>query len=299
VREDIEMPIDYRASHVAAGKGKNYKASFSRGSHRGLIWDLEKQVLNDVINEFMPHRPIAHLDFACGTGRIATHLEDKTAMSVGVDVSPEMLRIAREDLRHSRIVEADLTRNDVLTEEKFDLITAFRFFPGAQADLREQVMAILAKHLKVGGYLIFNNHRNMSSLLYRGMRLLGRPGGREGMNYGEVVSLVSGAGLRIRKLYGLGLIPWANDHLILPKLFYAVESVVSQRGILRNLCVNNVFVCSRQPPVRSEEHPAMLMHCEEGKGRDLRGDETGVPNEANRTRGYGSKGKTPLLRVTV
>jgi len=127
-----------------------------------------------------------------------------------------MLEIARERVPGAEIVEADLTRDDVLGDATFDLITAFRFFPNAQPDLRRDAMAALVRHLDRDGLLVFNNHENASSLLYRLSRLSGR-GGRRGMARAEVDDLVAAAGLEIVGTRAIALLPLTERHPILPR----------------------------------------------------------------------------------
>ncbi len=49
----------------------------------------------------------------------------------------------------------------------------------------------------------------------------------------------------------------------------------------------------------SGEYPKIAAMAKKEKARIYWGDETGVQNEANMVRGYGPKGKTPVLRVTA
>ena len=151
------MSIDYRFSHMCPGKGRSYHSSFQNSAHRSIIWALEKQILNDIMSYYFSNRHvIAHLDFACGTGRILEYLQNKVKISVGVDISSEMLGVARNNLKACRLIEADLTKNDVLRNEQFDIITAFRFFPNAQPDLRKEVIGCLVTHLKKDGLIILS-----------------------------------------------------------------------------------------------------------------------------------------------
>ncbi|MGB7328003.1 MAG: class I SAM-dependent methyltransferase, partial [Rubripirellula sp.] len=127
---------DYRHSHLGADKAKSYNNLFQDNPYRKILWQFERQVVDRVIAE-LGQRPLRHLDFACGTGRVVAHVESHDHLhSTGVDISPDMLNEARKHVGHSTLVEADLTRDDVLAEKRFDLITAFRFFPNAQGELR-------------------------------------------------------------------------------------------------------------------------------------------------------------------
>jgi len=49
----------------------------------------------------------------------------------------------------------------------------------------------------------------------------------------------------------------------------------------------------------AEEYPRVAAMAKKEKAEIYWGDETGVQNEANRIRGYGLKGKTPVLKVTA
>jgi len=59
------------------------------------MWDLEQAALRDLIGALKPRRA---LDFACGTGRIASFVENafpELAID-GIDISESMLDVARK-----------------------------------------------------------------------------------------------------------------------------------------------------------------------------------------------------------
>ena len=246
------MVESYRESHMEPGRGSSYDRVFRENAHRAIIWELEQRAMDDVVRRFFADRPIRHLDFACGTARIVCYLEDRAIQSTGVDVSPSMLEVARANVRKAEILHADLTRENVLGQRQFDLITAFRFFPNAEPALRRDAMAALVKHLAPGGYIVFNNHTNQSSMLNRLCRLLCR-GGTLGMTQAEVDELVAAAGLKIEKVYPIGLMPATERHLFMPRqVLRAIERMASACGVFRGLSQNLIFVCGRAPPGRDE-----------------------------------------------
>ena len=49
-----------------------------------------------------------HLDFACGTGRIAATLQERVTKTTGVDISAEMLSVARNRLPGAELVCGDM-----------------------------------------------------------------------------------------------------------------------------------------------------------------------------------------------
>jgi SAM-dependent methyltransferase len=249
------MYENYRESHKEPGRGSSYDRAFRENAHRAIIWELEKRAIDDAVRRFFADRPIRHLDFACGTARILCYLEDRAIQSTGVDVSPSMLEVARANARKAEILHADLTRQDVLGQRQFDLITAFRFFPNAEPALRRDAMAAIVKHLAPSGYVVFNNHMNQSSLLNRFGRLLCR-GGTMGMAQAEVDELVATAGLKIEKVYPIGLLPATERHLFMPRqVLRAIERMASACGVFKGLSQDLIFVCGRAAPLAQARGP--------------------------------------------
>lgn len=236
---------DYRDSHQNPKKGVEYHAKFSKNPHRSMIWAIEKTVLSNLVASLFNGVPFRHLDFACGTGRIVEHLRAQAQLSVGVDVSESMLVVARSRLPDCELINADITRADVLGGRKFDLITAFRFFPNAQDELRRDAIGRLVDHLDSNGYLVFNNHKNHSSLAYRVGRILtSRPLGE--MREKEVEEMLTAAGLRVVCTYHMGVIPSTDKYRIAPvRVLDWFERRLAKLPSLRSLASNVVYVCSR------------------------------------------------------
>ena len=239
------VPADYRRSHLDPGKGESYQDAFARNPYRSMIWGLEKRILDRLLDTDFEGRPIRHLDFACGTGRILAYVADRAEVSVGVDVSPSMLAVAKAGAGRSELIEADLTASDVLGDRGFNLITAFRFFPNAQPSLREEAMRVLLKHLSPGGWLVFNNHKNSGSFKARLARLR-RRGGTEGMSAAEVRALLDGNGLKIARQRSIGIAPASERHLLLPAaLLRPLEAFLSDRPFLRGWGEDVIYCCRR------------------------------------------------------
>lgn len=245
--------MSYRASHEAPGKGESYHASFSEDPYRRLIWDLEKGILDRIARERRSRGRLRHLDFACGTGRVLSHLAAAADESVGVDVSASMLAVARASAGRSEIVQADLTRSDVLGERLFDLITAFRFFPNAGPSLRSDAMRVLAKHLAGGGRLVFNDHRNASSLQFRLARLR-RCGGFDGMTLDAARELIAAHGLEIENVRALGFNPFSDEHPVLPPAWLRpIESYLCRWGRFWRWGSNVIFICRKAGRLGAKE----------------------------------------------
>ena len=245
----METPVSntpYTNRHK--GRGPDYHDSFSPevNAYRAMVWRLEQRVLNQILPKHLGHEGIAHLDFACGTGRILGHFRAKVSSATGVDVSSSMMEIARQVAPGSDLIEADLTQNDVLGERQFDLITAFRFFPNAEPDLRLAAFRILSRHLAPRGILVFNNHKNRNSLARRISRLLGREVAKGTMTHSEVEALVAGAGLRIVEVIPLAILPVTQNHSILPTfILEPVEQWIGGLSSLAPIAQDIVYVCAR------------------------------------------------------
>lgn len=248
--------LDYRSSHLAAGKGEEYDRRFVENPHRAMMWRFEQEILDGILTTRLSRTEIRHLDFACGTGRILAHFEQRSVRSVGVDLSASMLSVARQRIETAQIIEADITRDDVLSGERFNLITAFRFFPNAGVELRAEAMRALLAHLDPDGYLVFNNHLNSSSTMLRLARLVGQSRGL-GMTTIEVDRMVEGAGLEIVEIHHLGILPSNDRYLFLPlSVVQRVERWAMRYRVFRRLSQNLIYVCRPKSSERVRDQMA-------------------------------------------
>lgn len=242
------MTWSYRDSHMH--KGAEYEESFHTIPHRAMMWRLEQRAIESLVRRFLPGGVGDYLDFACGTGRVLALLSPRATRATGLDISPTMLEVARGQAPAAEIICGDLTREPLLGNRQFDLITAFRFFPNAEDDLRREAMERLATHLRPGGILILNNHRNPHSSVRIALRALGRegeePAGSRLMRHAEVADLVGAAGLRIVRQEPLGSIPMDEGYFYGPPgLVEASERLLSRIPLTWRLAQNVVYACRR------------------------------------------------------
>ena len=232
------------------GRGPDYHETFSPqvNPYRAMVWRLEQRALDAVRREYLTSGSVAHLDFACGTGRILEHFREHVASATGIDVSSSMMEVARRVAPHAELIEADLTQHDVLGDRSFDLVTAFRFFPNAESDLRQAVMSVLARHLSPTGVLVFNNHKNRNSLRRRLSRLRGRGGVAGTMTHEEVEALLPRAGLRVVKVIPLAIVPLSEKRVVLSvRVVEPFERMIGGRAALAGLAQDIIYVCRRAP----------------------------------------------------
>lgn len=227
---------DYRNTHVGPKSwAKDYDAKlFSPGSFDAAIWKREQLLLDRILQQHAG-RPGNYLDFACGTGRVLSHVAQHFQTAVGLDISDTMLAVARDRVPGATLVQGDATRNPaVLDGRRFDFITAFRFFLNAQPSLRDEAMAFLASALADRhSRLLFNVHGNRYST--RALLAAKAKITREqfaSMSVRESIGLAARHGLEVIDWYGIGsydkallnVMPlrmwdWAERAAPLPKRF--------------------------------------------------------------------------------
>lgn len=235
---------DYRLSHQADGKGKAYHAKFIDNPYRAMVWGYEKSVLLTAAARHLGSR-FSHLDFACGTGRMLELFQNVAARQTGVDVSESMIGVAREKMPEVELILSDITKEDRLRGRQFDLITAFRFFPNAQDELRDEAARALADLLAPNGILLFNNHKNRYSALYMAARLLRK--GQRDMTEAEVGEMLDRSGLEIVESRHFGVVPGRETFWLLPiPLLRRLETWLGGIGLLRHFATNQIFVARRK-----------------------------------------------------
>lgn len=245
------MTDSYRQHFCAQGAGQAYdEGQYAHGSYWDLLWVIERSVLDRIVEQLVAGGRVgSYLDFACGTGRVLAHLEDRFDSAVGIDVSEEMLERARRRVRRARLLQTDITLGGV-PEGRYHFITAFRFLLNAEPTLRVAALEALAKRLSDReSLLVVSAHGNPFSfkLLVQPMKWMrARLGGRPDENYlrsAEVHRLLAAAGLEVVERYGMGLLPWRLWKMMPRCVAPAVEGVLMKVPGLWRLGVNQIFVC--------------------------------------------------------
>ncbi len=241
--------ISYTESHKYQSKGAEYEQYYQTQAWQKFLWSREQQIILKILEKYFARSDVHLLDFACGTGRIAGLLEDRVTTSTGVDVSGSMLAVAREKLKRTQIIEADITAENILKPRKFNLITAFRFFLNAEPELRRAAIRALVDLLDDEGYLVFNNHQNLGSpwtkLLYRRHRRKNPEGIFNVMSIQEMEQLAREAGLAIVEIFPVGFFHPPRVPVSCG-LNRAIDTVVSMLTCLNRFCESPIAVCRRR-----------------------------------------------------
>lgn len=196
---------DYRNSHLH--RGDDYDRNIYGSPFDAYMAQMERVHLERIIPKLFPGNIPRYLDFACGTARITEIISGFAREAVGVDISESMLEEAKTKCPTIEFVHADLTQDDSLDLGQFDLLSSFRFFGNAQTALRHQVLAVLARLVKPGGYLVINNHRNpwaLATLLHRAT------GGKADMNltHAMLCAMLCQHGFQVVRSYPIGVWLW-------------------------------------------------------------------------------------------
>ncbi len=132
------------------------------------------------------------IDLGCGTGRLLITLAKRGYETTGVDLSPEMLRVAAEKATLEKLqvslIQANLTDLDGIPNATFDYAACLFSTLGMVlgADYRRRVLAHTLRILKPGGTFILHVHNrwfsfwNPDGRRWLGRDILGRSVGERG-----------------------------------------------------------------------------------------------------------------------
>ncbi|MCQ1536891.1 methyltransferase domain-containing protein [Methanosarcina sp. KYL-1] len=251
---ESDLVEDYRNSHISDEISHDYEYKiYSKNSYDSIIWNFEKKILAKYFYLLKDQNGIIdYMDFACGTGRIISYIESLSAINenlVGVDVSDSMLKIAESKLTHSKLINADLTVDDVLEMQKFDLITSFRFVLNAQPELRDLAIKLIHDKLKNNhSFLIFNVHGNKYSYRLITYVIARSLWGRRlnHLSYWETEKIVEKYNLKIVSFYGIGFVPKVLYRFFPSGILCHVDSLLQRIPFIKYLAYDLVFICQKQ-----------------------------------------------------
>jgi ubiquinone/menaquinone biosynthesis C-methylase UbiE len=212
-----------------------HSESVARNYDAGLTGSSLFQIDQAYVERHCP-TPGRLLDLGCGTGRLLVALARRGYRVLGVDLSPEMLRVAAEKAAAAGVsvdlLRANLTELDALRDGAFDyaacLFSTLGMVRGA--DNRRQAVGHAFRVLRPGGVFVLHVHNrwfnfwNPEGRKWLLRDLWGRGDGERGdrtmpthqgvagltlhlFTRGEAVRLLNGAGFRVREVRPVGLRP--------------------------------------------------------------------------------------------
>ena len=93
------------------------------------------------------------IDLGCGNGALSEALKERGLSVIGIDSSPEQLRIARENHPDIGFIEADAASFTV--PEPVDVIFSNAVFHWIDKDRQDDMLSSVSKALRKGGQLVF------------------------------------------------------------------------------------------------------------------------------------------------
>ena len=245
------MSAGYRERFVKGEEAAHYdRVVYAPGTVSDVLWKVESKILSNLVDEVREtHERMDYLDFACGTGRIISFLEDKVDTATGIDVSQAMLDLAADKVTDAALVCKDITSENDPIEAKYDLITAFRFMLNAEPSLRKAALRRLAMRLKgPDSVLLVNTHGNPVShkalfLPYHWLR--GALTGHKS-NYittRKAVAEIKEAGLEVERIIGMGFISQKLYTVFGSSLCLAIERHLAGTPLLQTFGVIQLYVC--------------------------------------------------------
>ena len=151
--QDLQNLEEVRQSR--ADKAAEYEQSNSQALKAMRDLYAENSAIEDAIADAIPDNANSLLDLGTGTGRILEMIADRITYGVGIDMSPEMLTIARhtlesKGLRNCTVQHGDVTRLQL--DEQFDAIVGHMILQ--YADTPDKLIRNAVSHLNDGGTLV-------------------------------------------------------------------------------------------------------------------------------------------------
>jgi ubiquinone/menaquinone biosynthesis C-methylase UbiE len=234
---------------VAAYESKEYGAA----SYSSYVWQWQRPVVEQIIKTHQPGRntPARLLDFACGTGRVLACVESLVDTAEGVDISENMVVLARSKCRRAQLKVGDILSQPELLQQGYDFITAFRFLLNVEPAMRRAALLKLRGVIsQPDGLLVVNVHGNSRSLrhpaiLWRRWRERSQPTDAmlNEMSPDEARTLLRECGFQVVRQFGFGILPPTLYRTPLRGLAARVDTLFAGDNPWRDCSIDMLFVC--------------------------------------------------------
>ena len=128
-------------------------------------WDEElirnDKVIEKILDNCGIDKGVCVHDVACGTGVLFPDYIKREAVVTGIDISPEMVKIAKEKFPNVNVICGDVEETDF--NEKFDAVMVYNAFPHFPDP--ERLVENLSKLLRKGGRLSVAHGMSREDLL--------------------------------------------------------------------------------------------------------------------------------------
>lgn len=140
---------------------KNFARYYDK-IYKGMDYEGEVEFIKWAVHKHQPSSNNLLMDVACGTGTHAQKLTDNFKIT-GVDLSSQMLEIAREKVPNVNFIQGDMKNLNI--GSKFDVITCIFSAIHYNRNLKElgDTIQNFYEHLNPGGILIFDLSLNKNN----------------------------------------------------------------------------------------------------------------------------------------
>lgn len=225
---------------------------YGAASYATFVWAWQRPVVERIIQEFKRGRtlPVRLLDFACGTGRVIATLEPLVDTAEGIDISENMVAVARKKCRTARLQVGDILAQPELLQPPYDVITCFRFLLNVEPELRVRILKTLRTALRPGGLLVVNVHGNSRSLRHPAVvwrrwreRSAKTHAMLNEMSPPETSWLLRESGFQIVTQFGFGMLPPTFYRTPLRRVAAAADQFLAGENRWSNCAIDQLFVC--------------------------------------------------------
>lgn len=232
----------------------DYEAKeYGAGSYSSFIWERQRPVLEKIIADFRRTHggPVRLLDFACGTGRVISAIEPLVDAAEGIDISENMVAVARGKCRTAKLQVGDIFSQPELLRKPYDVITSFRFLLNVEPELRGRVLQKLRGVLREpDGLLVVNVHGNSCSLrhpaiVWRRWRERSQKSGAmlNEMSPAETRQLLRASGFQVVRQFGFGMLPPTLYRTPFRNAAAAVDKIFAGDNRWSDCSIDLMFVC--------------------------------------------------------
>ncbi len=181
---------------------------FARREHAFFLAAKARALLDLVDRRLRTGAPVRALDVGCGDGRLDAMLEPLDELH-GVDVSPEMVAAAGENVPRGRFQVADATQLP-FSDGTYDLTFTVCALHHVAPAKRPTVMRELARVTASGGLVVVFEHNPLNPLTRLVVRRCAFDEGVELVGRRRLWDLARAAGLAVAETRYVLLFPWAG-----------------------------------------------------------------------------------------
>jgi hypothetical protein len=176
-------------------------------------------------------------------------LEEVGSTPDGLDISAEMIEIARRKCPKSTFYTGNVMENDSVCRGPYSLITAFRLLLNLDPELRVPILKALRDRIAPQGTLLINLHGNQNSSRHAAIswkkhrKISGEGVMLNEMTISEAQGCLSESGFEICGRRGFGVLPPSLYKFLPRTLMESIDAWLSRIPSLQPYCIDVLFIC--------------------------------------------------------